>query len=201
MPWHFEKGASYHCISHGDVDSLTYLRVIVKQQPIEYVLISTWCMAITDVKEVEKWLERKDIGHADFYVGEIFQGSYADVYLYLKKVAERFGSRVCIFRNHAKVMAGFGNAFDFVLESSANINTNPRTEQTCLTLDNGLACFYKEFYDEDVYKRQVKALATGYPVEFGKIALNQLLLEGLVREQSGKLSLTSKGYKLSLIHI
>lgn len=109
---------------------------------------STWCMAITDVKEVEKWLERKDIGRADFYVGEIFQGSYADVYLYLKKVAERFGSRVCIFRNHAKVMAGFGNAFDFVIESSANINTNPRTEQTCITIDTGLARFYKEFYDE-----------------------------------------------------
>lgn len=83
-----------------------------------------------------------------FYVGEIFQGSYADVYLYLKKVAERFGSRVCIFRNHAKVMAGFGNAFDFVIESSANINTNPRTEQTCITIDTGLARFYKEFYDE-----------------------------------------------------
>ena len=120
LPWHFEKGASYHCISHGDVDSLTYLRVIVKQQPVEYVLISTWCMAITDVKEVEKWLERKDIGCADFYVGEIFQGSYADVYLYLKKVAERFGSRVCIFRN----------------------------QQTCITIDTGLARFYKEFYDE-----------------------------------------------------
>ena len=119
LPWHFEKGAAYHCISHGDVDSLTYLRVIVKQQPVEYVLISTWCMAITDVKEVEKWLERK-----------------------------RFGSRVCIFRNHAKVMAGFGNAFDFVIESSANINTNPRTEQTCITIDTGLARFYKEFYDE-----------------------------------------------------
>lgn len=148
LPWHFEKGAAYHCISHGDVDSLTYLRVIVKQQPVEYVLISTWCMAITDVKEVEKWLERKDIGHADFYVGEIFQGSYADVYLYLKNVAERFGSRVCIFRNHSKVMAGFGNAFDFVIESSANINTNPRTEQTCITIDTGLARFYKELYDE-----------------------------------------------------
>jgi hypothetical protein len=63
-------------------------------------------------------------------------------------VAERFGSRVCIFRNHAKVMAGFGNAFDFVIESSANVNTNPRTEQTCITIDTGLARFYKEFYDE-----------------------------------------------------
>ena len=102
-------------------------------------------MAITDVKEVEKWLERKDIGHADFYVGEIFQGSYADVYLYLKNVAERFGSRVCIFRNHSKVMAGFGNAFDFVIESSANINTNPRTEQTCIEFYDEINNFTKDF--------------------------------------------------------
>lgn len=36
LPWHFEPGCSYHCISFGDVDSLTYLRAIVKQQKIEY---------------------------------------------------------------------------------------------------------------------------------------------------------------------
>lgn len=35
----------------------------------------------------------------------------------------------------------------------------------------------------------VEALATGYPVEFGKIALNQLLLEELVKEKSGDISL------------
>lgn len=148
LPWHFEKGAAYHCISFGDVDSLTFLRVIVKQQPLEYVIVSTWCMAITDIKEIEKWLERKDVGRVDFYVGEIFQGSYAEVYLCLKKVAERFNSRVCVFRNHAKVMAGFGRDFDFVIESSANINTNPRTEQTCITVDTGLARFYKNIFDE-----------------------------------------------------
>ncbi|MFP3153113.1 hypothetical protein LQZ18_01520 [Lachnospiraceae bacterium ZAX-1] len=34
-----------------------------------------------------------------------------------------------------------------MIESSANINTNPRTEQTVITLDTGLAKFYKDFYD------------------------------------------------------
>lgn len=130
------------------MDSLTYLRVIVKQQRLEYVVLSTWCMAITDVKEVEKWLERGDVGRIDFYVGEIFQASYFEVYLALKELADRYGARVCVFRNHAKVMAGFGDDFDFVIEGSANVNTNPRTEQTCITIDTELAYFYKEFFDD-----------------------------------------------------
>lgn len=148
LPWHFEKGVAYHCISWGDVDSLTYLRVIVKQQRLEYVILSTWCMAITDVKEIEKWLERGDVGRMDFYVGEIFQASYFEVYLALKELADRYGARVCVFKNHAKVMAGFGEDFDFVIEGSANVNTNPRTEQTCITVDTSLAYFYKDFFDD-----------------------------------------------------
>ena len=148
LPWHFEPGCSYHCISFGDVDSLTYLRAIVKQQKIEYCLISTWCMAITDAKEIENWIEKGYIGRIDFYVGEIFQGSYSGVYSYLKDVAKRNNGRICIFKNHSKVMAGFGEHFDFVIESSANIKTNPRCEQATITIDTGLSCFYKDFFDE-----------------------------------------------------
>lgn len=35
----------------------------------------------------------------------------------------------------------------FVCESSANINTNPRAEQTAIHLDRGLADFYRQFFD------------------------------------------------------
>ena len=97
---------------------------------------------------MEKWLERGDVGRIDFYVGEIFQASYFEVYLALKELVDRYGARVCVFRNHAKVMAGFGDDFDFVIEGSANVNTNPRTEQTCITIDTELAYFYKEFFDD-----------------------------------------------------
>ena len=144
LPWHFEPGTAYHCFSFGDVDALTYLRVIVKQQRVEYALLSTWCMAATDVDEIAKWVRNGDLGHIDFYVGEIFQASYASIYLMLQDLVKEFGGRVAIFRNHSKVMAGFGERFDFVIEGSANVNTNPRSECAVITVDTGLARFYKE---------------------------------------------------------
>ena len=147
LPWHFEPNATYHCVSMGDVDSLTYLRVIVKQQPIEYCLLSTWCMAITDIEEISKWLEAGYIKRMDFYVGEIFTSRYASEWQVLKALVQKHGGRVALFRNHSKVMAGFGRDFDFSIASSANVNTNPRTEQATVTIDTDVALFYKEFYD------------------------------------------------------
>lgn len=148
LPWHFEKGASYHCISGGDVDSLTYLRYVAKQQHIKYLLLSTWCIAITDLEEINSWIKKGYIDRVDFYVGEIFPGSYGDVYKYLQRTCIVKGARCCVFRNHSKVMAGYGDLFDFAIESSANVNTNPRTEQTTIHIDTALADFYKEFYDK-----------------------------------------------------
>ena len=146
LPWHFEPGMAYHCFSFGDVDALTYLRAIIKQQKVEYVLLSTWCMSMTDVEEIAKWIERGDLGCIDFYVGEIFQASYAPVFLRLSELVRNttHHGRVAIFRNHSKVMAGFGERFDFSIVSSANVNTNPRSEATVVTVDSGLARFYKE---------------------------------------------------------
>lgn len=148
LPWHFNKGDCFHCISWGDVDSLTYFRVIAKQQPIKYALISTWCMASEDIREIDDWLERGIIGRVDFYCGEIFKGSYNKEYEELKELERKHGGRVVIFRNHSKVMVLFGERFNAVIESSANVNTNPRTEQTTITIDDELALFYKNIFDD-----------------------------------------------------
>ena len=147
LPWHFEQGITYHCISFGDCDSLTFLRVIVKQQKIKYALLSSWCMASEDVAEIRSWVERGYIGRIDFYIGEIFKASYYKQYEELIALCKELGGRVCMFRNHAKVIVALGERFDAVIESSANVNTNPRTEQTCVTVDTELAIWYKNFFD------------------------------------------------------
>lgn len=145
LPWHFEDGDCYHCISFGDVDSFSYAKHIIKSTPIDYVLLSTWCMAGEDVGEIAEMLERGIIKHCDFYLGEIFEKSYAEVYDKVIELSRRFGCRCCIFRNHSKVFVLQGQQ-SFVIESSANMNTNPRTENTVITCDAGLAEFYKDFY-------------------------------------------------------
>lgn len=69
LDWHMEPGCAYHIISAGDVDSLTYLRHIVRQQRCTYVLLSTWCMALADAQEMRTWVERGFVKRFDFYDG------------------------------------------------------------------------------------------------------------------------------------
>ena len=45
MPsWHFREGDCYHCFSFGDVDSFSFFKMVLRQQPIKYAAISTWCV-------------------------------------------------------------------------------------------------------------------------------------------------------------
>ena len=104
-------------------------------------------MALQDIEEMARYMERGRIGRMDSYVGEIFKGSYFNEYEKLCAFHTQYGGRLAMFRNHAKIYCGFGDRFDFVIESSANVNTNPRTENTVITVDTGLALFYKEFFD------------------------------------------------------
>ena len=143
-PRNFKKGYSYNFITGGDVDALSFLKIILRQQNLDYLLFSTWCMACEDVLQIEEWLSKGKIKKIDAYVGEIFPSSYKQEYIKLKEI---INGRVCVFKNHSKIFAGIGNKFAFGIQTSANINTNPRTENACITIDNEIYKFYKDYFD------------------------------------------------------
>lgn len=147
IDWDIELGCAYHVISGGDIDSLSFLKFILRQQPLKYCILSTWCMALQDIEELERYLSLGRIQKLDCYVDEIFKGSYKNEWIRLCEVMQKYNGRAAIFRNHSKIFVGFGDKFDFAIESSANINTNPRTENTTITANSELAYFYKEFFD------------------------------------------------------
>lgn len=140
-------GASFNFITGGDVDALSYLKLILRAQPLDYVLASTWCMAQEDIFQFKDWHEEGLIKKADFYVGEIFPGTYKIEYKFLKEVAELYSGRVAVFRNHSKIFAGIGQKFAFGIQTSANINTNPRTENGCIQIGSDIYNFYKDYFD------------------------------------------------------
>ncbi|MFP3153112.1 hypothetical protein LQZ18_01515 [Lachnospiraceae bacterium ZAX-1] len=76
LEWEFKDGEAYHVISGGDVDSLTFLKAVLRQQRVKYLAFSTWCMALQDIEEMDRYMELGRIEHLDSYVGEIFKGSY-----------------------------------------------------------------------------------------------------------------------------
>ena len=147
LPAVLEKDTSYHIISGGDIDSMSFLKHVLYSQSTDYLLLSTWCMALEDIKQLDIFIKQKKIKRLDAYVGEIFPGTYLKEYEALKPVVAQTGGRVVVFRNHSKIFAGSGPDFKFVVESSANINTNPRTENTVITTNDALFDFYKDFFD------------------------------------------------------
>lgn len=149
LPARVEPSESWHVISHGDIDSLSYLAHAIKGVPhFDRVLLSTWCMASPDLDQLSSWLDCGRIDRLEIYVGEIFPNQYIDAYQKLKQMQADYEVRICIARNHSKVMLASHEDSDYywVSESSANVNTNPRIEQTALHNSRALFDFYAEFF-------------------------------------------------------
>lgn len=56
---------TYNFITAGDVDSLSYLKVVLNQHDLDYCLLSTWCMAAEDILQVRQWYEQGRIKKLD----------------------------------------------------------------------------------------------------------------------------------------
>lgn len=143
----FKEGYSYNFITGGDVDALSYLKLILRHQKLDYCLLSTWCIAMEDIFQLEEFLEKGLIKKLDCYVGEIFPNSYKNEYKKLKEIMNKFSGKIVVFKNHSKIFAGYGEKFHFGVQSSANINTNPRTENGCITISKDIFDFYFEYYN------------------------------------------------------
>lgn len=151
LPVRIADGESWHVISRGDIDSLSYLQhALSGVDHFDYVSISTWCMARADLTQLCDWLDAGKIDQLDFYVGEIFPNQYLDEFSQLLAMARVYGCRVVVARNHSKVMcmSNAAESYYLVAESSANVNTNPRIEQTTLHANRDLYDFYREFFGE-----------------------------------------------------
>jgi hypothetical protein len=143
-----KEGNCYCYLTAGDVDSLSYLKLILRHQDLDYCLLSTWVVSAEDIRQIDEWITGGRIKKLDAYIGEIFPNQYKIEYKMLKDLFRKHNcGRIAVFKNHSKVYAGYGDKFYFGIQTSANMNTNPRTENGCIIIDKGIYEFYRAYYD------------------------------------------------------
>lgn len=146
-----QAGYSYHVISKGDVDALSYLTMLIENHgPFDDFYGSTWTMSRQDCELLDKYLESGLIKKISFFTGEYFAKRETSVYATLLKVIEKHQGRMRMFKNHCKLLLveNQANQFWAVAEGSANFTTNPRAEQTTITASRELYDFYKGWFEE-----------------------------------------------------
>lgn len=150
LPAVIADGDSWHVASHGNIDALSYLRHLLNGvSHFDYVGMSTWCIARQDLSEISTWLDAGRIGEYSLFAGEIFRSQYGDEYEMVLRMMEDYGVRFLMAKNHSKVTLALNEqqGYAVVVESSANVNTNPRIEQACVTRSRELLEFYREFFE------------------------------------------------------
>lgn len=150
LPVRIEPGDSWHVISRGDIDSLSYVRhVLAGVSHLDHLLMSTWCIAKNDLTEISAWRDAGRVEQFDLFAGEIFPGSYGDEYEQVLRMVETYGVRLVVAKNHSKVTlaSNVEQGYYLAIESSANVNTNPRIEQTVIHHSRELHAFYQEFFN------------------------------------------------------
>jgi hypothetical protein len=144
-----KENHTYNFITSGDVDSLSYLMLALRTfKELDYLLFSTWCMSYEDILYLFDLVESGKVKKMDAYVGEIFPNSYKFEWEKINELFDKYKcGRIVVFKNHSKIFAGLKGEKGFSIQSSANINTNPRTENGSITVSKESALFYKEYFD------------------------------------------------------
>lgn len=138
-------------MSRGDVDLSSYLKLILKQQNVPELIVSSWRADLSDFEMLKKWKQAGRIGKVDVFLGRLYAyGSERryNITTFREMVKDFPDITVKVFRNHSKIIAGKGEKYNFVVQSSANMNTNVNAENCCIIIDKDCFDFYRKFFSD-----------------------------------------------------
>lgn len=140
-------GESWHILTFGGIASTALLIWLAHRQRLRRLALATWSVNGTDVAELRRLVRLRRVERLDVFCGSLAERRTPQAWLALKETCRATGGRAVLMRNHAKVVAFEGEAWDGAIEGSANLANNSGCEQIVLTRDDGLAQFYLDTFD------------------------------------------------------
>lgn len=139
----------------GGISSISFVKWVSNYETIEFIAASTLRIGEKHFNYLAQLSRANKIKKAKFYVSTMMADIDAtrkgQKYNYAKRFQETASAHdweVVITNNHSKIIlmkTDKGNYY--VLETSANLNENPKIEQFSFSNDKELYDYYSEFFD------------------------------------------------------
>lgn len=146
-----QPGKSYHVLTGGNIDLVSYLQwLMLFWKKIDRVFVTAFVMSGVEIQQFRQWMEGGCIGTVEVVLSDIFPRQYKVEWEALVTMYEQglIGS-IFTSKTHAKIMLiQASDGTKIVIESSANCNMNPRIEQSCITVNPDLFDFYDVYLHE-----------------------------------------------------
>lgn len=135
LPARIDSGDSFHVLSTGDIDVLSFTRhLLAGLGSFDSLVMTTWRINKDDLEQIERWLNAGQVEEFHLLIDVRFQRLAPDEYRLAKHLTQTYGGTTSMCLNHSKLTLmsnAAANAW-YVIESSANVNTNRRLEQSAI---------------------------------------------------------------------
>lgn len=161
LPVQIDPGDSWHILSTGDIDVLSFTRYLLRGYGhFDSCLMTTWRINTADIEEIARWIDAGLIGEWHLIIDRRFQRLAPDSYAAVLELIKLYGDAVSVSMalNHSKVtlLENVDQGAKLVIESSANVNTNHRLENTAIHACPVLHSFYSKAF-HGIRRRYAKA--------------------------------------------
>lgn len=139
------NGMCEYAISNGSFSLIDLIDYILEYTGAANMDISTWVASYASVQHVEDFLEENTINNFRFVVDRGFLNTRKPLYDKIKKL---YGDVIAVTSNHAKFTIIYNDKYNFVIETSANLNKNNRLENFRVTEDKEYCDFFRSVFDD-----------------------------------------------------
>lgn len=145
------KDAVFKFISlAGGFASVNFIKFVALKEPILELTASTLRVGEKQFNYLSRLKEGGKLGKATFFIGSIMREDSKTSYDYFTKfqeVCEKCEWEFYVTNNHSKIILMRTEKNYFVLESSSNLNENPKIEQYSFENSKELYDFYYDFFN------------------------------------------------------
>lgn len=148
------KNESIRSISYqGGFSSISYINYVADREVIEELTASTLRVGKKQLRILDKLKDNGRTKKINFIIGGIMKenkstGRDYDYYDDFINVCKRNGWQYEVVNNHSKILLMRTNGNHYVVETSSNLNENPKIEQFTFENDSDLYNFYYNVYNE-----------------------------------------------------
>lgn len=143
----------YKIVSFGGFSSIGFVNYIAAQTKIKKMEVSTLRVGKKHLKVLDVLHKKGKLDYVHFLVGSIMSndskvGQKYGYFDSLQTVCDANSWDVTVYTNHSKVLLFDTELGKFVIETSSNLNENPKMEQFSFEKNEELYDMYHDIFDE-----------------------------------------------------
>lgn len=148
-----EGNVVYKFVTNGGFSSISFIKYIADRCHVNELYASSFRIGSKELRLIDRLFQDGVIGTCHFAVGTLMANDSQSVKRYryydnFKELCERNGWEYIVTNNHSKILLFDTDAGKFVIETSSNLNDNPKIEQFSVEKSDDLFYFYRSVFQK-----------------------------------------------------